>query len=100
MPYVLKHKQTAQIATDTLVNHYDLPYYGTKFWDSLAEAEAEYEKYLIEKLHAKPASWHIIEVEEMTLKMFNVKLKNDASLRLFLNEQGKAIVQKENESIS
>lgn len=96
MPYVLKHNQTAQIATDTLINSYDLPYYGTKFWESLADAQAEYEHYLLDK-NMKPDAWEVIEVEEMALKMFNVKLKNDASLRLFINEQGKPIVQKTDE---
>lgn len=98
MPYVLKHQHTAQIATDRLINSYDLPYYGTKYWDSLAEAEAEYEQYLREHHHLDASSWDIIEVEEMALKMFNVKLKNDASLRLYINEQGKPIVQNANES--
>lgn len=92
MYYVLKHRTTSQIATGTLINVYDLPYYGTKFWLSKEEAEAEYEDYL--QQNGEDASqWEIMAVEEMTLKLFNVKLQNNASLRLYINEQGKAIAK-------
>lgn len=93
MPFVLKHKQTSQIATDTLINVYDLPYYGVKFWHDEATASTEKEAYLQEKGVTEHEAWEVIEVEEMALKIFNVKLKNNASLRLYLDEQGGADVR-------
>lgn len=111
MPFVLKHKQTSQIATDTLINVYDLPYYGVKFWHDEATAAAEKDAYLKGKnasdqnswdIKGKDMSdqdaWEVIEVEEMAMKLFNVKLKNNPSLRLYLDEQGKAYVQEVSEN--
>lgn len=94
MPFVLKHKQTFQIATDTLINSYKLPYYGTKFWDLKQNAEEEYVEYLSSHIINDTAMWEITEVEERQMKIYNVKLKNDPTLRLFVNEQGKPIVKR------
>jgi hypothetical protein len=93
LPFVLKHKQTSQIATDTLINSYELPYYGTKFWNLKATADEEYAEYL--KAHGlnDASLWEVTEVEESQMKIYNVKLKNDPSLRLFLNEQGKPMIK-------
>lgn len=93
MPYVLKHKQTSEIFTCTLINVYDFPYHGTKFWEDDELAKAEFIPFL-SSLHINElASWEVIEVEESQLKMFNVKLNNNPKRKLFLNEQGKPVVQ-------
>lgn len=90
MPYVVKHKTTNQIFSCRLVNIYDFEYYGIKSWESREEAEAEMASFLL--LHGvEPVSdWELFEVEEHLLKMFNVKLNNNAGRRVYLNEQGKA----------
>lgn len=93
MPFVLKHKQTAQIATDTLINSYKLPYYGTKFWDVESLAAEEISEYLALHGILDASQWEIIEIEENQMKLFNVKLKNDPTLRLYLNEQNKPMVK-------
>ncbi len=93
MPFVLKHKQTAQIATDTLINSYKLPYYGTKFWDVESLATEESSEYLALHGIVDASQWEIIEIEENEMKIFNVKLKNNPALRLFLDEQNKPMVK-------
>ena len=47
MPFVLQHKDTEQIYTCTLVNHYGLAYYGVKFWPELEEAQQQSLPFLI-----------------------------------------------------
>lgn len=94
MPYVLKHKQTSQIATDILINKYDLPYYGTKYWDDADAANAAFADYLASTGLGGANQWDIVEIEENAMKLFNVKLKNDSSLRLFVDEQMKPIVER------
>lgn len=93
MPYVLKHKQTSQIATDILINKYDLPYYGTKHWDTLDDAEAAFADYVVNSGLGDAKLWEIVEIDESTMKLFNVRLKNDSSLRLFVDEQMKPLVK-------
>jgi hypothetical protein len=92
MPYVLKNKKTSEIFACTLINIYDFPYHGVKFWEYEDEAEAEYQMFLQQK-EASLQDWELIEVEEHQLKMFNVKLKNNPQLRLFLNDEGKSFVK-------
>ncbi|WP_156158139.1 hypothetical protein [Gordoniibacillus kamchatkensis] len=46
MPYVLKQRETAQIYTCMLVNHYQLEYYGVKFWQDEAAARGEAAAFL------------------------------------------------------
>lgn len=98
MPYVLKHRQNFQIATDTLVNLYDLAYYGTKYWEHREDAEAEKFTYLKAAQHldnnGDTDMWELMEIEESQMKIYNVKLKNDPSLKLFLDEQQKPFVSK------
>jgi hypothetical protein len=93
MPFVLKHKITSQIATDTLINLYDLPYFGTKYWEQLDAAELEYTAFLQSQGLNDFDLWDIHEIEESQMKIYNVKLKNDPGLRLFLNEDHKPIVK-------
>lgn len=83
MPYVLQHKETEQIFTCTLVNHYGLAYYGVKFWMEPEEAEAQASQFLESQQAADPSHWQVIEMEENEMKICNVKLKNSPLLQLF-----------------
>jgi hypothetical protein len=80
MPYVLQNKNTDQLFTCTLVNHYGLVYYGVKYWSEQAEADEHSQDFLLAIKGAVPEDWHIIELEEGEMKLCNVKLKNDPSL--------------------
>lgn len=97
MPYVLKHQSNSEIYTCKLINIYDLPYHGTKFWDSLQAASEQAIPFLNSNGVEKAEEWNIIEVEDMQLKIFNVKLKNDPGRKLFLDEFGKPYTKTETE---
>lgn len=71
-----------------LVNRYELPYYGVKDWDDEAAAREERESFLAARGVGDPVAWDVVELEEMKLKMANVKLRNDPAIRLFLDEGG------------
>jgi len=77
MPYVLRHKDTGEIAAAVLRNVYDLDYYGAAWWATEEEAAA-----------AAPLGWQPLEVKDAKLKVLNVKLNNDASRKLFLDDDG------------
>ncbi|MFS1512645.1 hypothetical protein VQL36_09430 [Chengkuizengella sp. SCS-71B] len=87
MPFVLKHKESSQIFTCTLINIYQLPYYGTKFWDKLKDAEEEAPAFLKEHQVSDPELWTYLEVSEQKLKIFNVRLNNDSAKSLFIDEK-------------
>lgn len=93
MPYVLQHKETEQLYTSLLVNHYELAYYGVKFWLEAEEAEREAGPFLQAKEVADPAAWGVISLEERELKLCNVKLKNDPRLTLYWRADRRADVQ-------
>jgi hypothetical protein len=80
MPFVLRNRTTGEIRTSMMTNIYDLPYYGTNFWETREEAERE--------LADMPAEWEVLEVAEERLKLFNVKLRNNPRLRLHLAPDG------------
>ncbi|WP_249863737.1 MULTISPECIES: hypothetical protein [Paenibacillus] len=82
MPFVLKHSQTSQLFTCTLVNHYKLAYYGTKYWDYEEDAAAEAPEFLRAQGAADPELWELLELTDNQLKLCNVKLKNDPRLTL------------------
>jgi hypothetical protein len=83
MPFVLQHKETEQIYTCTLVNHYGLAYYGVKFWPELDDAQEQALQFLESQSVIKPSSWQVIELEENEMKICNVKLRNSYQLQLF-----------------
>lgn len=83
MPYVLQQKESEQIYTTTLVNHYGLAYYGVKFWNEQEEANEQASSFLESQSVSKPDSWQVIELEENEMKIGNVKLKNSPQWRLF-----------------
>jgi hypothetical protein len=93
MPYVLHHANTKQIYTCALVNHYQLVYYGVKFWDSREEAEQHYRSFLAEQGVELAEAWEIFELQEGQMKICNVKLKNNPALQLYWSEEGKAEVK-------
>lgn len=88
MPYVLKHTASSELFACKLVNRYDLIYYGVKEWEDEATARSDKNPFMAARGVEDPASWEVVELEEMKLKLANVKLKNDASNRLFLGEDG------------
>jgi hypothetical protein len=93
MPFVLQHSLTSQILTCKLVNHYDLEYYGTKFW--VTEEEAEHDRGGLDTLGiTDPELWKVIEISENQMKLFNVKLKNDPGNLLFVYES-KPVIKRE-----
>ncbi|HZG87654.1 hypothetical protein [Paenibacillus sp.] len=79
MPYVLKHRATGEISASELRNVYDLVYYGAEWWDTEEEAA--------EAASARP-DWEPFSVTEQRLKVLNVKLNNDASRKLFIDDDG------------
>ncbi len=93
MPFILKHRESDEVFTTTLKNIYNLYYYGTKYWDDGEEAEQERESFLDEMNAANKHDWELIEVDERLLKLCNVKLANNPSLKLLLDEQGKPYVE-------
>jgi hypothetical protein len=93
MPIVLKHKETAQIFTCLLVNHYRLEYYGTKYWNDIEEANAQYVEFL-EGMGDTPEEWECVDIEESQMKIYNVRLKNDPTYDLFLDENGRPVIKK------
>lgn len=91
MPFVLKHKQSSFIYTGMLVNNYKIAFYGVKFWEDPAEAERDAPEFLAgEQLDA--AHWELIEVEEHTLKLMNVKLANNPRRRITYADDGTTAV--------
>lgn len=87
LPFVLKHDKTSQIFTCTLVNHYQLAYYGTKYWDDESEALAEFPSFLRSQAVDEIESWQLYEISDNELKLCNVKLKNDPRLILLWDEE-------------
>jgi hypothetical protein len=92
MPYVLKNNQTSQVFTMLLTNHYQLSYYGTKYWETAEEGEAQLEEFLVQSGVSDTQDWSLIEVSENQMKMFNVRLKNDPRNLLYV-EDGKIRIQ-------
>lgn len=85
MPYVLRNRETGQIRTSMMINKYDLGYYGTNVWDTREEAEQE--------AGGMPAEWEVVEVSEDRLKLFNVKLRNNPRLLLYMDDNGQTDVR-------
>lgn len=84
MPYVLRHKETGEIAAAFLRNIYDLDYWGARWWAVSDEAEAA---------AAGDPDWAVLHVTDSRLKVINVKLNNDPNRRLFMDEQGSIRVE-------
>lgn len=94
MPFVLKHQKTAEIFACRLINHYDLPYFGVKYWDDPKQAEEEAADFLKGQGAQEPDAWEVLEVEEHRVKLFNVKLANDENRKIFLDGEGRITVSR------
>jgi hypothetical protein len=77
-----------------LINHYELEYYGTKFWADEQTALAEAAAFLQSRGVGEPAAWDVVEMDESVMKLCNVKLKNNPANVLYLDEQSKPAVEK------
>jgi hypothetical protein len=79
MPYILKHRETGEVAAAVQRNKYDLDYYGALWWPEENEA--------LQAAEASP-EWTVVALAESKLKVLNVKLNNDASRKLFMDDNG------------
>jgi len=93
MPIILRHKPTSEIFTCHLINNYNIPFFGTKFWDSRSDADKEYVTFLEAHQVVQTEDWEIVKVDEHQLKLFNVKLSNNPAKSLFLNADGKSTIK-------
>jgi hypothetical protein len=93
VPFILKNKETSEIFTCHLINNYQIPFFGTKFWDYPQAAQQEYVTFLETHQVNNTEQWDLLEVEEHQLKLFNVKLNNNPAKSLFLDENGKSTVK-------
>lgn len=89
MPFVLQHTETHQIYSCSLINGYDLPYYGVKSWENEDMANAELSSFLDAQRFELDNLWKLIEIDEHVLKMCNVKARNDSRYLIFLDENGR-----------
>lgn len=94
MPFALKHAASSELFACMLVNRYELPYYGVKDWDDGQAAEDAKVSFLAAQGVEQTAEWDVVELEEMKLKMANVKLKNDPSNRIFIDGNGALRLEK------
>jgi hypothetical protein len=94
MPIVLQHQQSGQIYTCVLVNHYQLRYYGTKYWDDEDAAATQKAAFLAAEGDLDPDQWRLLTIEEAKMKIFNVRLKNDLENQLFLDGDGQLTISK------
>jgi hypothetical protein len=85
MPYYLRHRETGEVAAGILRNVYDLDYYGAVWFETEEAAAAEV---------ASAPVWAPTHVTEAKLKVFNVKLNNDAGRKLFVDDDGTLRVEK------
>ncbi|MBO8172368.1 MAG: hypothetical protein H0Z33_10795 [Bacillaceae bacterium] len=95
MPVVIRHITTRQLVTDRMKNVYGLMYYGVKHWDTMEEARQEWKEYLLHFIPEVPfEEWELCEISGETLKSGNVKLNNEPSRILFLEEDGRIRLEK------
>ncbi|WP_248925804.1 hypothetical protein [Paenibacillus hamazuiensis] len=91
MPYVLKHKTTNQIYTCLLKNHYNLVYYGVKYWEEEDAALSERPAFLAEQGIADADQWAVVPLEENRMKLCNVKTKNNPDLIVSITDEGQIV---------
>jgi hypothetical protein len=93
MYWVIQHKVSGQIFSCKLINGYDMEYYGVKNWNDRDTALTELPDFLKLRGESEPDEWALCEIEEMPLKMLNVKLNNNPAKRVFIDSQGKPFVE-------
>lgn len=89
MPYVLRHRDTGEIAAAILRNSYDFDYFGTKWWETAEEAKEEGEAFLRQWQYAEVERWDITKVDESKVKTLNVKLRNNPIYMVLMDEEGR-----------
>lgn len=89
MPYILRHRNTHEVAAAVLRNIHEFDYFGVQWWESTEEAEAEREQFLAKWQYEEPECWDIIQVDEMKVKTMNVKLKNSPAYQVTLDNEGR-----------
>lgn len=89
MPFVLKHKETGEVFSCTLINIYDFPYHGVKSWDSAEAAAAERGSLTAQHGFDQPWLWEVTPMEESKLKLGNVKLNNNPARRIYWLPDGR-----------
>lgn len=89
MPYVLQNRVSRQLFSCMLINVYQFEYYGVKFWEDAETAEREFASFLVSQGEDRLDEWQPVEIDENTLKIGNVKLKNDPNRLVLLSEDGK-----------
>lgn len=94
MPYVARQQQTGQVWTCKLTNSYQLTYYGTKYWDWEDEAAKQLVEFLVSQDVGDVEQWSAFEVDDSQLKRYNVKLKNDPRLTLYVDAEGQVEIRK------
>ncbi|GIP32175.1 hypothetical protein [Paenibacillus sp. J2TS4] len=86
MPYICWNSETKQVYTRLQLNKYNMEYYGV--WYNEMDEENGIPKIeqteLIRSFGLQDADlWTLVEVDERTLKLFNVKLNNSPKVRLY-----------------
>lgn len=85
MPYVLRHQETMEVAASIQRNIYEFDFYGVRWWASHEEAAAEQDAFLRQQ-YGETEGWEIVQVDEMKVKLLNVKLKNNPAYLVTLDE--------------
>ena len=83
MPFMVLHTKTNQIFTCTLINKYELSYYGIKYWEDENRALKEVNTFLVEQHVQHLDDWIVMEIDENLMKIGNVKVKNNPKYELF-----------------
>jgi hypothetical protein len=89
MPYILKNRQSGEIAAAMLRNTYDFDYFGTKWWETEEEAADEKEAFLLQWQYKDIEDWDVCKVEDTKVKTLNVKLKNNPAYLVIMDEAGR-----------
>lgn len=88
MAWVLQNKETQEVWTGSIENNYGLLFHGVKFWDEQDVAAEQAHVFLEQQGIVDTESWQLQEVEEDRLKLFNVRLNNNPSKKLYLRNGG------------
>jgi hypothetical protein len=96
MPYVLRHRDTGEIAAAIMKNVHDLDYFGVKWWAAQEEAEAERDAWLAGREAGGAADWEVVRMDESRIRLMNVKLKNDPAFMILVHPDGSMEARRRN----
>jgi hypothetical protein len=94
MPYVLRNRESGEIAAAVMKNAYDLDYFGVRWWMDRDEAEREKGQLTAHLRPTERELWDVIPAEEADIKRMNVRLKNDPANRVLLGADGRLTVMR------